>query len=117
MQQQKCAAPVSLKVGDFFMLRVPEKPSKLSLKFVGPRQTVRQLGGHKFELNDLIFNSYEIVHSDRLKKTHAQPEVIDSTLIEPARIACLPQIDVLLSSKIYPLVALGDTGLCPKTAR
>ncbi len=51
----------------FVMLRVPERHSKLSLKFVGPRQIVRQLGGNKIELYDLIFNSYEIVHSDRLK--------------------------------------------------
>ncbi len=78
LQQHKRAAPVALKVGDFVMLRVPERHySKLSPKFVGPRQIVRQLGGHKFELYELIFNSYEIVHSGRLKKTEAQPEVLD----------------------------------------
>ncbi len=43
LQQHKRAAPVSLKVGDFVMLRVPERNSKLSPKFVGPRQIVRQL--------------------------------------------------------------------------
>ncbi len=67
LQQHRRAAPVSLKVDDFVMLRVPERHSKLSLKFVGPRQIVRQLGGNKFELYGLIFNSYENVHSDRLK--------------------------------------------------
>ncbi len=72
----------------------------MSPKFVGPRQIVRQLAGNKFELYDLIFNSYEIVHSDRLKKTDAQPEVLDSTLVEPARTASLPQPDDALS--IFP---------------
>ncbi len=48
--QHKRAAPVSLKVGDFVILRVPERNSKLFPRFVGPRQIVRQLGGHKFEL-------------------------------------------------------------------
>ncbi len=57
------------------MLRVPERNSKLSPKFVGPRLTVRQLGGHKFEIYDLILHAHEIVHTDRLKKTSAQPEV------------------------------------------
>ncbi len=41
LQQHKRAAPVSLKVGDFVMLRVPERNSKLSPKFAGPRQSVR----------------------------------------------------------------------------
>ncbi len=54
LQQHKRAAPVSLKVGDFVILRAPERNSKLSPKFVGPRQVVRQLGGHKFEIYDLI---------------------------------------------------------------
>ncbi len=84
--QHKRAAQVSLKVGDFVMLRVPERNSKLSPKFVGPRQIVRQLGCHKFEIYDLIFNANEIVHADRLKKTSAQPEVPDSTLTEFASV-------------------------------
>ncbi len=68
LQQHKRAAPVSLKVGYFVMLRVPERNSKLSSKFVGPRQSVRQIGGHKFKIYDLILNAYEIVQADRLKK-------------------------------------------------
>ncbi len=64
LQQHKRAAPVSLKVGDFVMLQVPERNSKLSPKFVGPRQIVRLLGGHKFEIYHLILNAYEIVHAD-----------------------------------------------------
>ncbi len=44
LQQHKRAAPVSLKVGDFVMLRVPDRNSKLSTKFVGPRQIVRPVG-------------------------------------------------------------------------
>ncbi len=62
LQQHKRAAPVSLKVSDFLMLRVPEKKSKLSPKFVSPRQIVRQLGGHKYEIYDLILNAYEIFY-------------------------------------------------------
>ncbi len=50
LQQHKRDAPVSLKVGDFVILWVPERNSKLSPKFVGPRQIVRQIGSHKFEL-------------------------------------------------------------------
>ncbi len=53
------------------MLRVQERNSKLSPKFVGPRQIVRQLRGHKVEIYDLILNAYEIVHADRLKKRRA----------------------------------------------
>ncbi len=75
MQQHKRAAPVSLKVGDFVMLRVPERNSKLSPKFVGPLQIVRQLGGQKFEIYDLIFNAYEIVHADRLKRTSLRSQI------------------------------------------
>ncbi len=67
---------------------------------MGPCQIVRQLGGHKFEIYDLILNAYEIVHADRLKKTSAQPEVPDSTLAESANTAVLPQPDDVLS--IFP---------------
>ncbi len=83
LQQHKRAASVSLKVGDFVMLRVSETNSKLSPKFVGPNQSVRQLG-HQFEIYDLILNAYEIVNADRLKKTSAQLEGPDSTLGESA---------------------------------
>ncbi len=97
LQQHKRAAPVSLRVGDSVMLQIPERNSKLSPKFVGPRQIVRQLGGHTFEIYDLILNAYEIVHADRLKKTSAQPEVPDSTLAESANIAVSSQLDDVLS--------------------
>ncbi len=100
LQQHKRAAPVSLEVGDFVMLRVPERNSKLSPKFVGPRQIVRQLGGHKLEIYDLIFNAYEIVHADRLTRTSAQPEVPDSTLTESANTAVSLQPNDVLS--IFP---------------
>ncbi len=82
------------------MLRAPERNSKLSPKFVGPRQIVRQLGGHKYEIYDLIFNAYENVHADRSKKTSTQPEVPDLTLTEPANTAISPQPDDFLS--IFP---------------
>ncbi len=61
LQQHKRAAPVSLKVGDFVTLRVQERNLKLSPKFVGPRQIVRQLRGHKFEIYDLILNAYDML--------------------------------------------------------
>ncbi len=64
---------------------------------MGPRQIVRQLGGHKFDIYDLIFNTYEIVHADRLKRTSAQPEVPDSTLTGSADTAVSPQPDDVLS--------------------
>ncbi len=86
--------------GDFVLFRVPERNSKLSPKFLGPRQIVRQLGDHKFEIYDLILNAYDIVHADRLKKTSAQPEVPDSTLAESANTAVSPQPDDVLS--IFP---------------
>ncbi len=85
LQQRMSAAPVSLKESDFVMLRVIERNSKLSPKFVCPRQIVRQLGAHTFEICDLILNAYETVHAERLKKTSAQPEVSDSTLTESAK--------------------------------
>ncbi len=52
LQHHKRAAPVSLKGSDFVMLLIPERNSTLSPKFKGSRQTVRQLGGHKFEIYD-----------------------------------------------------------------
>ncbi len=41
LQQHKRAVQVSLKVCDFLMLQVPDRNSKLSPKFMGPRQIVR----------------------------------------------------------------------------
>ncbi len=68
---------------------------------MSPCQIVRQLGDHKFEIYDLILNAYDIVHADRLKKTSAQPEVLDSTLTESAKTAISPQPDEVLS--IFPV--------------
>ncbi len=55
------------------MLLVPERNSKLSPKFACPRQIVRQLGGHTFEIYDLILNAYEIVLVERLIKEDERP--------------------------------------------
>ncbi len=72
-QQYQRASPVTLQVGDSVMVRVPERGSKLSPKFVEPCRLTQNLGGHKFEVTDHLSNTHEIVHSDRLKKTSAQP--------------------------------------------
>ncbi len=56
------------------MVQVPERGSKLSPKFVEPRRVTQYLGGHKFEVTVYLSNTHDIVHSDRLKKTSAQPE-------------------------------------------
>ena len=58
--------------GDTVMVRVPERNSKLSPKFVGPRLVVEKVQGNKFELFDPWLNTLEVVHNDRLKKTSAK---------------------------------------------
>ncbi len=85
-QQHRRASPVTLQVGDSVMVRVPERGSKLSPKFVGPRRVTQYLGGHKFEVTDHLSNTHEIVYSDRLKKTSAQPEQL-SVNVPPAEAA------------------------------
>ncbi len=56
LQQHQRAALVSLKVGDCYA-------SGTGKKF----KVVRQLGGNKFEIYDLLLNAYETVHANRLK--------------------------------------------------
>ena len=73
-QQHKRADPVTLQVGDSVMLRVPDRESKLSPKFQGPRYITQRLDGHKFVLWDPTSQTFETVHSDRLKRTEAEPE-------------------------------------------
>ncbi len=79
-QQHRRASPVTLQVGDSVMVRVPERGSKLSPKFEGPRLITKKLGGHKFEVTDHCTNTTEVVHSDRLKKTSAQPEDVATSM-------------------------------------
>ena len=74
-KQHKKASPVTLKVGDTVMVSVPERHSKLSAKFVGPRLIVTKLQGNKFEVLDPWLNTLEVVHSDRLKRTQAKTNV------------------------------------------
>ncbi len=57
------------------MVRVPEKSSKLSAKFVGHRLVVKQLHGNRFQLLDPWLNTLEVIHSDRLKRTSAKPDL------------------------------------------
>ncbi|RUM30633.1 MAG: hypothetical protein DSY32_02035 [Aquifex sp.] len=82
-EQHKRSSPVNIKVGDSVMVRVPERNSKLSPKFVGPRLVMKQLQGHKFELFDPLLNTLEVMHSDRLKRTSAKP---DTNLVDTARL-------------------------------
>ena len=77
-QQHKQATPVAIKAGDWVMTKCPERQSKLSPKFTGPRQVRGCVSGNKFELLDPYLGTSEIVHCDRLKLTDARPEVIPS---------------------------------------
>ena len=76
-KQHKVSEPVTLQVGDSVMVRVPDRHSKLSPNFVGPRLVVTKLSGNKFEILDPLLNTLEIIHSDRLKRTQvkAEPEL------------------------------------------
>ncbi len=71
--QHKRATPVTLQVGDFVMVRVPLRDSKLSPKFLGPRSVIHKLEGNKCVLWDSSTRTSETVHADRLKLTKAVP--------------------------------------------
>ncbi len=71
--QHKRATAVTLQVGDFVMVRVPERESKLSPKFLGPRSVIHNLEGNKFVVWDPSIRTSETVHADRLKLTKAVP--------------------------------------------
>ena len=75
LQQHKRSSPVELQTGDTVMVKVPERRSKLSPKFVGPRLITKQLHGNKFEVFDPWLNTLQVIHSDRLKKTKAQSKM------------------------------------------
>ncbi len=85
-QQHRRASPVTLQVDDSVMVRVPERGSKFSPKFVRPRRVTQYLGEHKFEVTNHLSNTHEIVHIDCLKKTNAQPEQL-SVNVPPAEAA------------------------------
>ncbi len=84
-QQLRRSSPVTIKVGDSVMVRVPERSSKLSAKFVGPRLDVKQLHDNKYELLDPWSNTLEVIHSDRLKRTSAKPDLAFSRNSKPVR--------------------------------
>ncbi|MPC69395.1 hypothetical protein E2C01_063618 [Portunus trituberculatus] len=90
LQQHRRSSPVTTKVGDSVMVRVPEINSKLSPKFVGPRLVVKQINENKFELFDPWLNTLEVVHNDRLKKTIAK---LDLTLVESAKLDTAIRLD------------------------
>ncbi len=69
----KRTTPVTLQVGDFVMVQVPERESKLSPKFLGPRSVIHKLEGNKFVIWDPSTRTSETVHADNLKPTKAVP--------------------------------------------
>ncbi len=79
--QDKRATPVTLQVGDFVMVQVPERGSKLSPKFIGPRSVIHKLEGNKFVIWDPSTQTSETIHADRLKLTKAMPA--DGELLPP----------------------------------
>ncbi len=61
--QHKRATPVTLQVGDFVMVQVPERASKLSPKFLGPRSVICKLEGNKFVIWNPSTRTSETVHA------------------------------------------------------
>ena len=108
-EQHKRASPVNIRVGESVMVKVPERNSKLSPKFVGPRLVVKQLQGHKFEIFDPWLNTVEVIHSDRLKKTDAKPNV---DLVSTARLDSATRLNRISSQ---PGEADQQTQPVPKT--
>ncbi len=84
--QHKRAVPVTIKVGSTVIVRLPERNSKLSPKFIGSRLVVRQLHDNKFEVHVPLLNIVDVVHSDWLKKTRVQtnPSLVDCTNLDNA---------------------------------
>ena len=74
-QQHKRSSPVNIQVGDSVMVQSHNRTSKLDPKFLGPRLVTKQLTGNKFEILDPWLQTLEVVHSDRLKKTSAKPDL------------------------------------------
>ena len=79
------------------MVQVPERRSKLSPKFIGPRLVIRQLHGNKFEVFDPSLKTLEIIHSDRLKRTQAKTEL---GMVDTADLADAVRLDSTSSSTI-----------------
>ena len=94
-QQHKRSSPVTLNVGNTMMVRVPERNSKLSPKFVDPRLIVEKVQGNKFELFDPLLNTLEVVYNDRLKKTSAKT---DLSLVDTTRMGNAIRLDTTTSS-------------------
>ncbi len=84
------------------MVRVPERSSKLSTKLVGPRLVVKQVQGNKSELLDPWLNTLEVVHSNRLKRTGAKP---DLALVDTARMCDATHVNTGKSQNFYNLRA------------
>ena len=84
VKQHKHAQPVELQAGDSVMVQIPERRSKLSPKFTGPRLIIKKLHGNKFEVFDPMLNTLDVVHCDRLKPTKVKTNL---TLAKAAHLA------------------------------
>ena len=71
-QQHKRASPITLQPGDNVMVLAPDRRSKLTPKFLGPRVITKRLHGNKFEVWDPQSNTVQPIHNDLLKKTTVQ---------------------------------------------
>ena len=84
VKQHKRSAPVELQAGDSVMVQMPERHSKLSPKFAGPRLIIKKLHGNKFEVFDPMLNTLDVIHCDRLKPTKVKTNL---SLAEAAHLA------------------------------
>ena len=94
-QQHKRSSPIHIQPGDSVMVRVPERSSKLSPKFVGPRLVTKHVSVNKFEIFDPLLHTLEVVHCDRLKKTNARP---DLSLVDTATLSGATRLGTDMSS-------------------
>ena len=69
VKQNRYASPVTLQPGDSVMILAPERQSKLSSKFDGPRVILKRLHGNKFEVFDPLSLRVDFIRNDRLKHT------------------------------------------------
>ncbi|MPC53725.1 hypothetical protein E2C01_047624 [Portunus trituberculatus] len=89
-QQHRRSSPVTTKAGFSVMVRIPERNSQLSPKFVGPCLVVKQINENKFDLFDSWLNTLEVVHNDRLKKTSVKP---DLALVKSTKLGTATRLD------------------------
>lgn len=75
-KEHKSVRPVSFEVCDAIMVQTPQRHCKHSPKLTGSYKITHDMGGYKYRVFDR--NSFEVVHSDRLKKTAAEATAVAS---------------------------------------